>query len=67
MSDRVARRLAAAALGVALVALVLAGYALHAQSQSEERLREVGRELQRTLTPALPLQGPAPGLDLDDT
>ena len=52
---------------MALVALVLAGYALHAQSQSEERLREVGRELQRTLTPALPLQGPAPGLDLDDT
>ncbi|MEC7521904.1 MAG: hypothetical protein VYE22_18615 [Myxococcota bacterium] len=67
MSDPVARRLAAAALGVALVALVLAGWALHTQQRSEERLREIGQELQRNLTPALPLQGPGPDLDWDDT
>ena len=68
MNDPVARRLAAAALAVSLLALVLAGWALRSQQQSEARLREVGEELQRALTPAaLPMRGPPLGLDPDDT
>ncbi len=68
MSDRVTRTLAAAALALSLVAVVLAGYALYAQQRSEENLRAIGQELQRTLTPhALPMQGPPLGLDPDDT
>lgn len=66
--DRTARAMAGVALAVSLVALVLAGWALHAQQTSEERLREVGRELQRALTPrALPMEGPPLELDPDDT
>ena len=68
VSDRTTRTLASIALAVSLVALVLAGYALYAQQRSEENLREIGRELQRTLTPqALPMQGPPLGFDPDDT
>ena len=68
MGDRRARALAAVALAIALLALALAGYTLHAQQRSEENLRAIGRELQRTLTPhALPMVGPPVGLDPDDT
>ncbi|MCB9591672.1 MAG: hypothetical protein H6719_02965 [Sandaracinaceae bacterium] len=68
MSDRTTRALAAIAVAISLVALVLAAYTLHAQQESEENLRAIGRELQRTLTPqALPMQGPPLGLDPDDT
>jgi hypothetical protein len=68
VNDRVTRNLASAALAVALLALVLAGYAVYAQQRAEENLREIGRELQRALTPsALPMRSPPPGLDLDDT
>ena len=68
MSDPVTRRLASAALGVALLALVLSGWALYQQQRSEERLREVGAELQRALTPhVLPMTGPPLPLDPDDT
>lgn len=68
MSDRTTRTLASIALAVSLVALVLASYALYAQQRSEESLRAIGRELQRTLTPhVLPMQGPPLELDPDDT
>lgn len=66
-SDPRAQRLASAALAVALLALVLAGYAVYAQQRAEDRLRDIGEELQRSLTPALPMQGPPLGLDPDDT
>ena len=66
--DRMTRGLASVALAISLLALVLAGYAVYAQQRAEENLRDVGRELQRALSPrVLPLQGPPPGLDLDDT
>ncbi len=62
-----ARALAMVALGVSLVALVLAGYALHAQQRAEEDLRRIGRELSRRLAPDMPLTPPPLGLDPDDT
>ncbi len=66
--DSMTRTLASVALAISLLALVLAGYAVYAQQRSEDNLREVGRELQRALTPrVLPMRGPPPGLDLDDT
>ncbi|MGE0787547.1 MAG: hypothetical protein AB7S26_17870 [Sandaracinaceae bacterium] len=55
------------ALAASLLALALAGYALYAQQQAEDRLRAIGEDLQRSLTPALPMQGPPPGLDPDPT
>ena len=65
--DKVTRTLASLALAVALTALVLAGYALYAQQETEANLREIGEEMQRAIAPALPMQGPPPGLDPDDT
>ncbi|MCC6876711.1 MAG: hypothetical protein IT378_20580 [Sandaracinaceae bacterium] len=65
MADRTTRSLALVALAVSLVALVLALYSVHEQRQSEERLRSIGRELRDSLTPALPLRAPPPGLDPD--
>jgi len=68
MSDRITRTMASVALAISLVALVLGGYAVYAQQRAEENLREVGRELQRALSPTvLPMRGPPVGLDLDDT
>ena len=67
MNDRLTRVLAGVALACSLVALVLAGWAVQMQQRSEARLREVGQELQRALTPALPLNAPPMGLELDDT
>jgi hypothetical protein len=66
-SERLTRALASAALGVSLVALVLAGYSLYAQQRAEEDLRQIGRELSRTLGPRIPQDGPPLGLDPDDT
>ena len=65
--DRLTRAMAGAALALSLVALVLAGWAVHMQQRAEQRLRDVGQELQRALTPALPMRGPPVGLELDDT
>lgn len=65
--DAQTRRIAWLALGLSLVALALAGYALYAQQRAEEDMRAIGEELQRTLTPRLPLAPPPLGLDPDDT
>lgn len=62
-----ARTLAMIALAISLVALVLAGYALHAQQRAEADLRRIGRELSRQLAPDMPLTPPPLGLDPDDT
>ena len=68
MTEKTTRVLATVAVAISLVALVLAGYAVYAQQQAEENLREIGQELQRALSPgALPMHGPPPALDLDDT
>jgi hypothetical protein len=68
VSDRLTRTLASTALAVALLALVLSGYALYAQQRSEENLRRIGHELQRALAPSvLPMNPPPPSLDRDDT
>jgi len=66
-ADRTTRTLAQVAIAISLVSLVLAGYALYAQQQSEARYREVSEELQRALTPQLPMRGPPLELDPDDT
>jgi len=66
--DRATRLMASLALAASLLALALAGYALYAQQQAEQRMRDVGRELQRALSPrALPMRGPPLKLDPDDT
>lgn len=73
MSDRLARTLATLALAASLVAVVLAGYTLHAQQRAEQDLREIARELQRAVAPrvgaptVLPMGRPPMGLDPDDT
>ncbi len=68
MSERTTRMLAIVAVALSLVAVVLAGYAVWAQQRSEDNLRQIGRELQRSLTPrALPMEGPPLGFDPDDT
>lgn len=66
-AERQTRTIALVALAASLLALALAGYALYAQQQAEDRLRAIGEDLQRSLTPALPMQGPPPGLDPDPT
>ena len=66
-ADLRARQLASTALAISLLALALAGYALYAQQQAEENLRAIGEELQRSLTPTLPMRPPPLGLDPDDT
>ena len=66
-SARTTRAIALAALALSLVALVLAGYALHGQQQAHDDLRRIGRELSRSLAPQLPMNPPPPGLDPDDT
>jgi hypothetical protein len=64
---RLTRALASFALALSLLALVLAGYALHAQRRAEESFRRIGRELSRSLGPSAPLRHPPPALELDDT
>ena len=49
MNDRVARLLAGAALAVALVALVVASYAVSIASQGREDVRRLGESLSRAL------------------
>ncbi len=66
-SDPRARQLASIALAVSLLALALAGYAVYAQQRAEANLRRIGEELQRSLTPTLPMAPPPLGLDPDDT
>jgi len=69
MNDRLARILAASALACALVAVVLAGYAV---SIGETHVREVRRltdglrAIAPETTQALPLRPPPPELDPDD-
>jgi len=58
--DPVARRLAAAALAVALVALVLAGWAAW---RSEGELRDLRRAVERAVDPGSPSLGPPLQLD----
>ncbi len=64
---RTTRALAVVALAISLVALVLAGYALHAQQQAADDLHRIGRELSRSLAPRMPPAPPPLGLDPDDT
>ena len=66
-ADRTTRVLAQVAVAIALVALVVAGYALYQQQEAEARYREISEELQRALTPSLPMRGPPLELDPDDT
>ena len=65
MNDRVTRTLAAIALAVALVALVVAGYAVWLGSQYREDVRALGEALGGA-THEPPLTGPPPSLVPDD-
>lgn len=65
MSDPLARRLAAAALALALVAAVLSAYAVWLGQRYLDDVRTLGETLLRTGPGpgTLPLVGPPPALD----
>jgi hypothetical protein len=68
MNDRTTRLVASLALGVALLALVLAGVAIGRASESEDRMRELSASLRRALE-SHPREGagmPPPALDTDE-
>ncbi len=65
MNDPLARRLAAMALAVALVALVVAGYAVILGQRYLEDVRTLGRSLQADAPGAASSLGPPPQLDVD--
>jgi len=68
MNDRTTRLVASLALGVALLALVLAGVAISRASESEDRMRELSASLRRALE-SRPREGagiPPPALDTDE-
>lgn len=74
MNDRTARLLAASALAFALVALVLAAYAVSIASQGRDDVQRLGVSLTRALqvgargegAPEVPMRSPRPQLDPDD-
>ncbi|MFO0693566.1 MAG: hypothetical protein U0230_08430 [Polyangiales bacterium] len=68
MSDRTARVVAAVALGCALTALVLSGYAVILGNRYLEEVRTLGQLLERASrpTPANLGHGPPPNLDTGD-
>lgn len=74
MKDRTARLLAATALALALVALVVAAYAVSIASQGRDDVRRLGESLTRALqlgggrpgATEVPLRSPPPQLDPDD-
>jgi hypothetical protein len=74
MTDRLARILAASALAVALVAFVVASWAVSIASQGREDVRRLGESLSRALevgTPGrtgfeVPMRAPRPQFDPDD-
>lgn len=71
MSDRVARTLASLALAVALVAAVLAGYAVVQGRQYLSDVKALGEAMDRAMRDesgrnTLPMRGPPPTLDPGD-
>ena len=70
--DRLARTLAAVALALALLAVVLGGYAIVLGSQYREDVAALGETLRAMIGPGggraveLPMNGPPPTLELDD-
>ena len=68
MSDRTARVVAAIALGCALTALVLSGYAVVLGNRYLDEVRTLGQLLERASrpTPATVGNGPPPSLDTGD-
>lgn len=71
MTDRVARTLASLALAVALVAAVLAGYAVVQGREYLEDVKSLGGALDRAMRDesgrnTLPMRGPPPLLDPGD-
>jgi hypothetical protein len=62
VKDPVARNIALAALALALVAAVLAGYAVSLGTQYLQDVRELGDAIEGRGHP-LPLDGPPPSLD----
>lgn len=71
MNDRVARTLASVALAVALVAAVLAGYAIVQGRQYLEDVESLGGAMERAMRDergrnTLPMLGPPPTLDPGD-
>jgi len=72
MTDRVARSLASLALALALVAVVLAGYAVVLGEQYRQDVQTLGETLGQSMArpetgaPAFPLHRPPPALDTGD-
>lgn len=63
--DKLARNLAATALGVALLALVLAGYAVHQGQTYLEDVRVMGEAMEQNSRRSAPLDPPPIQLDVD--
>jgi hypothetical protein len=68
MNDRLTRTLATVAISLALVAVILSGYALYLQSRSIDQLEALSESITRAIEarPAArdrPLLGPPPALD----
>lgn len=61
-----ARRLAALALGLALLAVVLSGYAITMAFQHRDEVRSLGDVLHRIGAREAPLASPPAELDSDD-
>lgn len=74
MTDRTTRLLAASALGVALVALVLAGYAVSLGQSYRDDVRTLGEAIRAAMkvrngqpsAVEVPLRGPPPQIEAND-
>ncbi|MBK8169315.1 MAG: hypothetical protein IPK60_03100 [Sandaracinaceae bacterium] len=72
MTDRLARTLAAAALGVSFMALVLAGYAVWMGKRYSDGMQVLGEQISQALrvgqpsTTQIPMRPPPPQLEEND-
>jgi hypothetical protein len=64
--DPLARRLAAVAVGLALLALALSGYAISMSFQHRQELRSLGDVLHQIGAREVPLASPPAEIDRDD-
>lgn len=72
MNDRLARMLAATALGISLFALVLAGYAVWMGKRYSDGMKVLGEQISQSLrvgdhgNTSIPMRPPPPQLEEDD-
>lgn len=66
VQDPIARRLAAIALGLSVLALALAGYAVSMAFEHRKEVRSLGGVLHQIGSREVPMVSPPPELDPDD-